>query len=192
MKQESPQTTPPKTGLASVAEELSRLERMTVAELTHRYVEEFRKPPRTRHRLWLLRTLAFRLQERRFGGLSGAARKRLDELIAEIELPAPLTAASAPARTRKRSSRSARVQTAPDAATEARAQSTRDPNDALRPGTVINKVWRDRVLRLVVRDDGSFELEGVVHRSLSAAAKAVTDQHWNGRLFWFGRRKANA
>jgi len=40
--------------------------------------------------------------------------------------------------------------------------------------------------------DGGFEYGGVVYKSLSAVAKAVTGAHWNGRLF-FGlirRRKA--
>ena len=39
--------------------------------------------------------------------------------------------------------------------------------------------------------EGGWEHEGVVYRSLSAVAKAVTGSHWNGRLFWgLTKRKA--
>ena len=48
---------------------------------------------------------------------------------------------------------------------------------------MIARQWRGRVLRLTVLDDG-FELDGVVHKSLSAAAQAVTGAKWNGPLFW--------
>ena|SRR5688572_14090697 len=51
------------------------------------------------------------------------------------------------------------------------------------PGTTIIRNWRGRDLELRVLEDG-FELEGVVHRTFSTAAKAVTGAHWNGKLFW--------
>src|SRR5262245_56941937 len=51
------------------------------------------------------------------------------------------------------------------------------------PGTVITRRWRGRDLELCVLDAG-FELDGVVHRTLSAAAKSVTGAHWSGHLFW--------
>jgi hypothetical protein len=51
------------------------------------------------------------------------------------------------------------------------------------PGTTLVRNWRGKNLELRVLEDG-FELDGVVHRTLSAAAKAVTGAHWNGKLFW--------
>ena len=55
--------------------------------------------------------------------------------------------------------------------------------DGFAVGTVIERQWRDRTLVLRVTDAG-FELAGVVHGSLSAAAFAATGTKWNGRLFW--------
>lgn len=155
--------------------ELAGLERMTSIELAARYVEAFGKPPRSRHRVWLLRQVGSRLQERRLGGLSGVARRRLDELMSEIRLPGE---PSAPSTTRAIG--------APRVARSEETAPARAPR-ALRPGAVIAKRWRDRELRLTVLDDGRFELDGVVHRSLSAAAFAVTGTKWNGNVFWRGR-----
>ena len=39
--------------------------------------------------------------------------------------------------------------------------------------------------------EGGWECEGVVYRSLSAVAAAITGSHWNGRLF-FGLTKRKA
>jgi Protein of unknown function (DUF2924) len=181
---------PTTVGLSEIATELARLERMTAAELCARYIEDFGKPPRTRHRLWLLRAVAFRAQERRLGGLSGAARRRLDELMAEIEIPAAPAGARVP-RFAPLANKEPAARTASPAISETRPRSNTSTSGraepSLRPGTVITKTWHGRELRLVVQDDGTFELDGVVHRSLTAAAKAATGQHWNGRLFWLGR-----
>ena len=64
-------------------------------------------------------------------------------------------------------------------------------NAAVRPrkpddpavGTTIVRKWHGKDLLLRVTDAG-FEFDGVVYKSLSAAAKAATGAHWNGRLFW--------
>src|SRR5688572_29820921 len=71
-----------------VAEEIAELRRLPVADLVTRYEEAFGKPPRVKHREHLWRKIAWRIQEQRFSGLSGAARKRLDELIAGLDVPA--------------------------------------------------------------------------------------------------------
>lgn len=73
--------------MKSVASQLVELRALDVASLHARYVELFGREPRSRHKDFLFRRLAFRIQERAFGGLSAVARKRLDGLIAEIELP---------------------------------------------------------------------------------------------------------
>ena len=74
--------------------------------------------------------------------------------------------------------------------TPAPARPTRRTPDLPTAGTVITRRWRGRDLELRVLEDG-FELEGVVQKTLSAAAKAVTGAHWNGRLFWglVGRKR---
>ena len=142
----------------SIAEEVAELRRLPVADLVVRYEQAFGKPPRVKHREHLWRKVAWRLQEQRLGGLSGAARKRLDELIAGLDVPAltPCTTrAKAPART--------------------------NAEPAL--GTTLVRNWHSREI-LATRTDAGWECGGVVHRSLTAVAKAVTGTHWNGKLFF--------
>ena len=71
----------------SIPQEIEELRRMSVPELVNRYEEVFGKPPRAKHKDWLWRRIAWKVQEQRFGGLSTVARKRLDELIGELDLP---------------------------------------------------------------------------------------------------------
>lgn len=156
------------------------LDRLSVPELAARYAELYGKPPRLRHKRYLVKRCAWKLQERELGGLSAVALARLEELIAEIKIPDPPDRRVAIAKLEKRRARAAATQppTAP----------TAPPGrpDSLRPGTIIAREWRGQMLRLTVLGDEGFELDGVVHASLSAAAKAVTGAHWNGRLFWLG------
>ena len=56
-------------------------------------------------------------------------------------------------------------------------------------GSVITKQYRGEEIRVQVLDDG-FEWDGGRFGSLSAVARAVTGQRWNGPLF-FGLRKRN-
>ena len=51
------------------------------------------------------------------------------------------------------------------------------------PGTIIVKQYRGNEIRVLVLDDG-FEWEAQHYRSLSAVARAVTGQRWNGLLFF--------
>jgi hypothetical protein len=58
-------------------------------------------------------------------------------------------------------------------------------------GSTITRQWRDQEIQVKVVE-GGFEWQGVVYKSLSAVAKAVTGAHWNGKLV-FGltaRKKA--
>jgi hypothetical protein len=73
--------------MTTVAEELAALRTLDAAALTARYVALYGREPRSRNRDHLFRKVAWKVQERAFGGLSGAARKRLDGFMAEITLP---------------------------------------------------------------------------------------------------------
>ena len=46
-----------------------------------------KRPAGLKHREWLWRRIAWKIQEQRFGGLSTVAKRRLDELIADLDLP---------------------------------------------------------------------------------------------------------
>lgn len=70
-----------------IPEVIAELRAMNVPELVERYAEVFGRLPRTKQPTWLWRKIAWKIQEQRFGGLSQAAKERLEELIAEIDLP---------------------------------------------------------------------------------------------------------
>ncbi len=151
----------------SVLEEIAEIRGLQVPELVNRYETAFGKPPRSKHREWLWRQVAWKIQERRFGGLSVVAKKRLDELIAELDLPL-----------------------SPEREVRGRITSSGRSIEPVR-GTTLTRIWKGREIQ-VTAVEGGWDLNGVVHRSLSAAAKALTGSHWNGRLF-FGltKRRAN-
>jgi len=150
-----------------MAAEIAELQAMDVAHLAERYEAVFGKRPRVRHRAWLWKRIAWKLQEQRLGGLSKVAKARLEELIGEIELP-PIE----------------------DVVPPRPRHPNQGPPKALLPGMVLTRLWRDREIRVRVLKDG-FEWEGQVLASLSAVARAVTGTHWNGRLF-FGLTKRGA
>ncbi len=142
----------------SIAMEINELRAMSVPALVERYEAAYGKPPRVKHRDWLWRRVAWRVQEKRFGGLSGAAKCRLDELIAELDLPLKGRTVRAGVGRHRR------------------------PNDP--PiGTTLSRTWKGTEIRATAAE-GGWEYEGVVYRSLSAVAREVTGAHWNGRLFF--------
>jgi hypothetical protein len=54
--------------------------------LRERYTEAFGEPPASSNRPWLARRIAWRVQERAFGGLSERAKRRAAELADDADL----------------------------------------------------------------------------------------------------------
>jgi hypothetical protein len=151
----------------AIQTEIEKLDQLSVPDLVARHVEVFGKPPRSKHRRFLMKRIAFKVAEAASGGLSEVARKRLAELMAEIELPTAPPSISVEKLNRKAKGRDFAV------------------------GTSITRSWRGQEVVVTVVD-GGFMCNDVTYKSLSAVAKAVTGAHWNGNLF-FGvtaRRKA--
>lgn len=67
-----------------------------------------------------------------------------------------------------------------------RFKPSHDPRLPL-PGAVITRQYKNETIVVTVLGTG-FEFKGTVYRSLTAVAKAVTGQHWNGPSF-FGLTK---
>ncbi len=149
-----------------IAEEIEELRTMSVAELAPRYEEVFGRPPRVKHREWLWKRIAWKVQEQRFGGLSDVAKRRIDELIAEMDLPL-----------------------GDDRRTVAGALRRPERPDGPAVGTTLVRRWHGHDVHVRVVE-GGYEHEGVIHKSLSATARAITGSHWNGRLF-FGLTSRN-
>jgi hypothetical protein len=148
---------------ASVAAEVACLERLSTDELRAEYRRYTGEEPRSRNRQWLFRRTAWAYQASVYGGLSEAAKRRLEELIPTAELAL-------------RTPPSFRPAGVPGPAP------VRDPRIP-KPGTVLLKHYKGRRLAIAVTEDG-FEYEGSTYRSLSAVARAITGQRWNGPLFF--------
>jgi hypothetical protein len=153
---------------STITQQLRALHDLSAAQLAARYEQLHGKPPRVRNRAFLLRRVAWKLQEREFGGLPERAKNRLDEMIAAIDLPLRDPAPPRPRGPQRGEAKGPMV------------------------GTTLLRRWHDQEIRVEVRD-GGFEWQSTLYKSLSAVAKAITGANWNGKLF-FGltQRKAGA
>jgi hypothetical protein len=162
----------------TTAARIAALRDMTVADLREKYHEVFGEETRSRHKDFLWKRIAWRMQANEEGGLSERAKRRAAELAndADVRVRAPEGAFDAGLPSFGRTTKQEFAQ-------------SHDPRLPM-PGTVLTREYRGRVLRVTVLDAG-FEHEGHVHRSLSAIAELVTGTRWNGFLF-FGLAKPRA
>ena len=152
--------------------EINRLRQMSVAELQREWEAVFGSAPTSANKQHLWRRLSWELQARAHGGLSDAARTRLDELG---------HGAFDHATSRRQRAHDAKPATPPQP--DPKVTRIRDAR-RLTPGTVLTREYHGQEIRVVALEDGQLEWEGQVYSSLSAVAKAVTGQKWNGRLFF--------
>lgn len=157
---------------ANTYKEIRQLSRMTVGELRDKYLDVFGEENRSRHKEFLRKRIAWRIQALAEGGLSERAKRTAEELAndADLRLRAPRDRAdSGSAEVKERSSSS-------------RISPFRDSRLPL-PGTLITREYRGHDIVVKVLDDG-FEFENHRYRSLSAIAREVTGSKWNGFLFF--------
>jgi hypothetical protein len=162
----------------TTAARIAALQEMTLADLREKYHEVFGEETRSRHKDFLWKRIAWRMQALEQGDLSERARRRAAELAndADVRVRAPRDAFDAGLLSHART----RTHAFPH------VQDARLPM----PGTVLTRAYKGRVLRVTVLDDG-FEYEGRTYRSLSAIATEATGSRWNGFLF-FGLAKTRA
>ena len=154
----------------NLKKELATLERMTVGELHERYVEVFGEAVRSRHKRYLIRRIAWRLQANAEGGLSQRALRRAEELanVADVHVTPPRCGISG-------------SQAGPARCTDA---PTRPSDQRLPPvGAAITRKYKGRTLTVTVLA-GGFEYEGERYSSLTAVANAITGSHMNGFRFF--------
>ena len=146
--------------------EVAVLQQMTVDQLRARYAEAYGEPTQWRHKMHLVRKIAWRLQALAEGDLSERARRRAEELAndADVRVMPP---------------RDERI------AATTHTAATPPPTDSRLPGVgqAIVRNYKGRQIRVIVRPDG-FEYHGDRYRSLSAVAKAITGSHCNGFRFF--------
>ena len=156
----------------NIKAELAALERMSTGELAERYAELTGEVARTRHRKYLRRKVAWRLQAAAEGGLSERARRRAVELADDAEIRVmppkePLHQEEAEVPLEARTGKKVTVM---------------DPRIPA-PGTAITRKYKGRAHQVVVLNDG-FEYDGCRYRTLTAVARAITGRHWNGFGFF--------
>jgi len=157
----------------NIEKELTAMRRMTVDELRRKYAAVFGEQTPGRHKEWLIKRIAWRMQANAEGGLSERARRRAMELANDADLRVTV-----PRRPKGGES--------PEVVTR-RVQF--DGNNRLPlPGTVLQREYKGDIMRVKVLSSG-FEFEGERYKSLTAVAKAITGKHWNGFHF-FGLRPA--
>jgi hypothetical protein len=152
----------------NVGKEIAALKQMEVADLRRKYAEVFGESTTSRHKEFLVRRIAWRLQANAEGGLSDRARRLAQELAADsdVRLTAPKNVASPT-----------------NGHTKVAAIHLSQDGRLPMPGAVIVRRYKGQDIEVRVLPDG-FEFEGEVYRTLSAVAKKVTGTHWNGYHFF--------
>jgi hypothetical protein len=145
--------------MSGVVRQLAELETLPAGKLEDRWRALFGSDPPACQRRFLVKRLAYRLQELAHGGLSEAARARMNEIAEEAGLDEE---ASLPGRGRRAAARKRELPVA---------------------GTRLVRMWEGRRHEVTVTATG-FEFEGRPYRSLSAIANVITGGHWNGRVFF--------
>jgi hypothetical protein len=151
----------------TLAQELAALKTCSYRELQVKHAELFGETPLARNKPWLIKRIAWRLQANAEGDLSERAKIRIAELANDADL-----------RVQAPRSKTLSVEQAVPVSVQA-------PVDRRLPvpGTILTRPYKGNVLRVEVRE-GGFAYEGVVYRTLSAVAKAITGSHCNGFAFF--------
>jgi hypothetical protein len=148
----------------TIEERVAALQGKTTAQLKAEWRALFGEEPRSGNIAWMRRRLAWALQAAVLGGLSDAAKKRIEELT-------QLALASMPWGFRSFSGQDVAV------------SPVKHARSTLKPGTVLTRPYKGKTVVVAVREDG-FEYDGHLYRSLTAVATAVTGSHWNGLHFF--------
>jgi hypothetical protein len=148
----------------SVVKQIADLERASMTDLQRRWQQLIGTEPPRYNREFLVRRLAHRLQELAHGGLSQAARAKMDGLLDETGYD----------------------EIGAERADRRPAQGRELPV----LGTRLIREWNGERHEVTVVQ-GGFEYQGRRYRSLSAIATAITGTHWNGPAFFGLRSKRN-
>jgi hypothetical protein len=143
----------------SVLRQMALLQSMSLEQLREKWLDLYGEEPPQYKKQFLIKRLAYRVQELFYGGLSEQAKVDLQQAAKED----------------------------PVATVNRRIPEERKSNEAILPGTRLVRVWNDRRYEVIVLADG-YEFEGRTFRSLSAVAREITGTRWNGKVF-FGLKK---
>lgn len=149
----------------NIGRQVAAMRNMTVGELREKYAEVFGEGTRSRHKDFLIRRIAWRMQANSLGGLPDSVREKAREIAAtsDVRLTEPKVTES-------------------ESASPVPFHVSADARLPL-PGTDLRRVYKGREIMVKVLPDG-FEYAGSVYRSLSAIAREVSGTQWNGFNFF--------
>ena len=168
----------------TVLRELSRLPELTIAELKEQYRSLFGKPPPFHTQAFLIKRIAYRLQEIAYGGVSEAAHLKMTALLQKHGMAQDGFPPKRSGRAGGAAGGGANGKTGPARATRGGAS----PLQGLHPGTVLRREW-DGVLHEVRVESHGFVWQGQRYASLSRVARMITGTNWNGPRFFGLRQK---
>lgn len=157
----------------TIQRQLDELGRKTTGDLVQGYEALHGHTCRTRHRTYLIRKIAWRIQANAEGDLGERARRRAAELADDAEVRAtPSKVILCPPQVG-------------EVRTEIRPVKPEGPDPRLpAAGSAIVREYKGRTLRVVVLPEGrGFEFDGERYRTLTAIAKKITGRHINGFRF---------
>ena len=140
--------------------QIEALKTAATAQLSVLYRQHFGDKTAPGNRIFLIRQLAYRIQEQAAGELSPATKGRVQELIQAYD---PVNKTS--------------IKT--NGGKTAAGRDVRLPM----PGSFIIKTYKGKRIEVKVLESG-FEYQGALYNNLSAVAKAITGAHWNGFIFF--------
>ena len=149
----------------TVLRRLAELDTLSTEDLRVKWRTLYDQDPPRFKRQFLIKHLAYRIQEIAYGGLDDNTRRRMDELLDDVGYDTL-------GRKVNKAVRRARKNT-------------------IVPGAVIKREWHGEQHEVIALAGGGFEYHGIPYRSLSAVARAITGTRWSGPLF-FGLRGEKA
>ncbi len=145
----------------TILHQLAELDSLPTAELKKRWNVLYGQEPPRFNRQFLIKRLAYRIQEIAYGGVDDRTRTRMNDLLEDEGYD--------------------------ELGRKVRKPTRRASERTIVPGTVLVREWQGERHEAVAMDDGGFEHRGMPYRSLSAVARAITGTRWNGPAF-FGLR----
>jgi hypothetical protein len=152
----------------NIAQELQNLKNAPLAAIQERYKALFKAPEvPCANKPYLIKKIAYRLQETVCGELSAEAKMRISDLIEKYD---PIN------------NKALRPQVVSAGKKVVSIPFMRDKRLPI-PGTVIHKKYKGQDIHVKVLDKG-FEYKDKYYRSLTAIAFELTGAHWNGFSFF--------
>lgn len=149
--------------MEGVLSQIEALDQAPKLALEAKYKKLWGKMDVPSNRTYLIRQLAYRMQELAYGGIPDKIKSRIEELIKTYN---PINKAVSKL--------------------SGKTESGRDTRLPL-PGSFITKKYKGNLIEVKVLEHG-FEYQNTIYKNLSAIAEAITGSHWNGFMF-FGLKK---